>query len=266
MKILYRDIFKSNEFKIASKYLPTTDSILDIKENDLVIGRYSVLPFYKEVERDINRLNAKLINTYEQHLYLADLENWYKDLQHLTPKTWFASHEVPKNEAPFIVKGATNSKKWLWDTHMYAETWEDMVQVCCRLRDDGLIEAQNICIRKYVPLHTYFKSLHGLPITKEFRFFVLYGEIVAGGFYWSNHMEEIGEIPDINEVSELFLKKIIGRIGDYANFYVLDIAQTQNSEWVLIELNDGQMSGLSEINPDEFYKKLGDIANERDRK
>ena len=53
-----------------------------------------------------------------------------------------------------------------------------------------------------------------------------------------------------------FAKKV-GRIAaDYVNFYVLDIAQKENGDWVLIEVNDGQMSGLSEIDPHELYSNL----------
>jgi hypothetical protein len=36
----------------------------------------------------------------------------------------------------------------------------------------------------------------------------------------------------------------------------MDIAKTQSGEWIVIELNDGQMSGLSENDPNVLYKNL----------
>jgi hypothetical protein len=37
---------------------------------------------------------------------------------------------------------------------------------------------------------------------------------------------------------------------------VLDVAEKENGEFVLIEINDGQMSGLSCCNPEELYLNL----------
>ena len=41
------------EIKIASQYFEVTESRINIPEDSLVIGRYSMLPFYQEQERDI---------------------------------------------------------------------------------------------------------------------------------------------------------------------------------------------------------------------
>jgi len=45
-------------------------------------------------------------------------------------------------------------------------------------------------------------------------------------------------------------------VSPHVNFYVLDIAQTAFGNWILIEINDGQMSGLSENDPDRLYYNL----------
>ena len=49
---------------------------------------------------------------------------------------------------------------------------------------------------------------------------------------------------------------MIDRVGDRASFYVVDIAKTQSGEWIVIELNDGQMSGLSCNDPKLLYSRL----------
>ena len=45
-------------------------------------------------------------------------------------------------------------------------------------------------------------------------------------------------------------------MSEYANFFVLDLAEKKSGGWVLVEINDGEMSGLSENDPDMLYSNL----------
>ncbi len=158
-------------------------------------------------------------------------------------------------EGPIVLKGQTNSKRELWLSHMFANNKEEARKVYCNLLDDSLIKQQNIYIRKYEPLKSYCLNVMKMPICKEFRFFVMNQKILCGGFYWSNFEEECN-YPDYKEVPVDFLNKIINIIGDNCNFYALDVAQKENGEWTVIELNDGSMSGLSCIEPEVFYQAI----------
>ena len=264
--ILYRNICDLNTFEdelaAMRRHFPCTASRMDIPSDSLVVARYSALPFYEELETDLIKINSSLINTFRQHRYVADLRNWYDDLQDITPKTWFRPCDVPKDAGPFVLKGETNSKKFLWDTHMYAETWDDMIRVSCNLADDSLVGQQSVYVRQFVPLKTYFKSYHGLPISKEFRFFVAFEKVLCGAFYWSNSVEDIPVVPSVDEVPKDFLQKVLDAVGDQVNFYVVDIAETESGNWIVIELNDGQMSGLSENDPDVLYATLKRVIGE----
>lgn len=251
------------ELECAQKYFFCTSNIVDIKSNDIVVGRYSMLPYYDEVESNINILGAKLINSYKQHLYIADLGAYVNELgEDITPKTWSELCDVNTNEAPFILKGQTNSKKNLWNTHCYAKTFEDAKKVYYRLSEDTFISQQKIYIRKYIPLVSLGTSITGMPFAKEFRFFVLNKKIISGGFYWSPFIEDIIEqgyaVPDISEVPEDFLNEVIWRVGNNCNFYGIDVAQDVNGKWWVIELNEGQCMGLSANEPEIFYKALYD--------
>lgn len=44
---------------------------------------------------------------------------------------------------------------------------------------------------------------------------------------------------------------------------MIDVAQTESGDWIVIELNDGQMSGLSENNPEILYKNLKHMTWDR---
>ena len=50
-------------------------SRMQIEKGDLVVGRYSVLPFFRETADDIEYIGAKLINGKREHFYIADMRN-----------------------------------------------------------------------------------------------------------------------------------------------------------------------------------------------
>jgi hypothetical protein len=185
------------------------------------------------------------------------MQQWYSYFEDLTPKTWFSLFDASKENGPFVLKGQTNSKKFEWDTHMYAADRTALPEVYCRLQNDSLVGQQSIYIRQYVPLKKVSTGLRGLPITNEYRTFFLDGEPLVTAYYWSSHSDELSG--QERKPPESFIKEIGSRIK--ARFVVADIAETESGDWILIELNDGQMSGLSECSAVELYtalaKKLG---------
>ena len=255
--IYYRkSLMDKSELAAALKYFECVDLLSDIPENSLVIPRYSMYPFFRDQEREIQSKNSKLINSHSEHLYIADLRNYYFDLKEYTPETWFDLYSLPE-KGPFILKGETNSKKQYWNTMMYAETKKDAIEVHSRLMQDSLLSEQNIYIRKYVPLVQYTTGIGGIPITKEFRFFCYKNRILSGGYYWQNYAEEI-PVPDVYCVPHTFLHKIMDIVSKHTNYYVIDVAQTLSGNWILIELNDGIQSGLSMNSPYDMYSCLAE--------
>jgi hypothetical protein len=273
--ILYRgDEFAEEELNPAiSAGFFCTNSRMEVPSKSLVIPRYSCLPFYKELENDLAFNGSKLLNSHEQHRYIADMQNWYEDLKDYTPKTWRDVTSVPLTErGPFVVKGETNSKKNLWNTHMFAGDRDFLGRVIGNLLEDSLIKTQSIYIRKWEQFVKLGEGINGLPITREFRFFVAYGEILSSGFYWSSHFEELKErgvsIEAMNPstVPYPFLEKIISIVGKKANGIVIDIAERTDGQWRVVELNDLQMSGLSENDPDIMYPALFDVIRSRNQR
>jgi hypothetical protein len=223
---------------------------------ELCIARYSALPWYRDLEEDLVNLGSKLINTYKQHRWIADIGNWVEDLKHLTPDTWRNLDDVPDSAFPVVVKGETNSKKFLWNTHMFAKDRMAASSVVCRLQEDGFIGEQWCYFRKYVPLKKLMDGFRGLPVTNEFRVFVCNGKVISKGYYWANWYEDLPYKPNVDEIPNEFLNDIVDCVGDKAVFYVVDVAQTENGDWIEIELNDGQMSVLSMNDPEVLYINL----------
>ena len=53
-----------------------------------------------------------------------------------------------------------------------------------------------------------------------------------------------------------FANSVISRIGNSCNFYAVDIAKCTNNFWIISSVQDGQLSGLSTVNPRKFYSLL----------
>lgn len=255
----------AEELEAAERYFDCVDSRVHLREDDLVVGRYSVLPFYREQEHDVNLVGAKLINSWSDHNFLADAVQYSDVLREMTFRIWEDSESMMKDESyegPYVVKGCTNSRKDRWRTHMYAADKSEAIRVMIRLQDDGLIGQQDIVFREFVPLRRLAWGLSGIPISDEHRFFVCAGEVLSGAFYWSSYRDSLERQPD-PEGAESFVRDVAARLKGEMGlmrrppFYVVDVARrASDNSWVVVELNDGQMSGLSEHDPDELYRKL----------
>jgi hypothetical protein len=257
--ILFRkSLADDGEYEIAQKYFDVYTQRSDIPRHSTVIGRYSTLPFYKELVYDLDKNLAYLLNSYKQHKWIADFE-YYNVLKEYTPETWDdETIRYCKYDGPFVVKGKTNSRKYRWNTHMFAKTKIDALKIGCELMNDELIATQGVLYRKYYPLLTYEVGLNGLPFANEWRFFFYKNHLLSYGYYWS-----ISEyIPNqISPKAIEFAQKIAKIASQYTNFFVLDVAETVEGKWILIEINDGSMSGLSENNPHTLYSNLKSILN-----
>lgn len=262
--IWYRSsVMEPAELLAAKKFFPCYTNLIKIgkleDQPDIIIPRYSILPFFKETIECIDELGKpKLINSARQHYFAANLGNWYSVLEKFTAKTWFNLEDIPNDTQALIVKGETNSRKFDWNTHCFAKNKNAAHDVYWRLCKDALIigSDQSLVIREYVPLRTFMLGINDLPISNEYRFFVCNGKILSGGYYWSNYIDDLPEKPNIEDVPLDFINEIISKIGNNCNFYTLDIAEKANGGWILIEINDGQMSGLSENDPMTLYENL----------
>lgn len=254
----YADLF--HESLLAEKYLPVYSFRTEIPPNSLVVGRYSCLPFYDELVKELNLKNSILVNSLSEHNYIADICQWYEDVKEFTPKTYTEWGHLTTGQ--WIVKGKTHSRKSHFNTHMYADSKESLIKVVRNLLDDPTISQNGLVVRDYIPLKRLDTGINGIPIVKEWRLFYYKTKLLTNGFYWGSMIEEdIGKIP---KEGEEFANEVAKIISLKTNFFVLDIAEKEDGGYILIEINDGQQSGLSLCNPDELYANLKiELENEK---
>ncbi len=238
---------------VAEKFMPVYISRV-LCQDAVVVGRYSVLPFYDELYRDLAHRNCRLINSFSEHLYVADF-HYYEDLKEHTFMTWFRLQDVPKDSGPWVVKGRTNSRKLQWSELMYCDSWQQLVNVYRMLQNDPLIGPQDVIVRKFEPLQVVQESVAGPPFSNEWRFFYYKGQYLSHGFYWSQ-----ADLCGQDEGAREFADKIALIIQDRVPFVVIDVALNQEGRWRVVELNDGQMSGLSHNQPEILYENLSRVV------
>lgn len=251
--LIRSSLAEENEEIAAKQYFHTIRLRSKIPNGSLVIPRYSSLPYYREFEQDVLAKNSKVINTYNQHYYIANFD-WFPPLAKYTFKTWDDSSFYDAPEGSYIVKGRTNSRKHRWNTHMFAKTKKDAIRLGADLAGDELLGPQGIIYREYVPLKTFQIGVNGLPFTAEWRFFFYRQKMIASGYYWSNSdYIDVPYPPDIDEFTQKIANETL-----FPTFYVLDVAEKADGGYILVEMNCGTMSGLSTIPPDVFYRGLRD--------
>ncbi len=251
--ILFRDeLATEGELEITKEYFDVVQYRSEIPHDSLVIGRYSCLPYYNELEKDVTNIGSQLINTHRQHQWIANFE-YYQAIEPYTFKTWFRAVDLPDDGTQFVVKGVTNSRKNQWKDLMFATSKKRAIEIMFELQKDSLIGSQDIIFRKYEPLVTYEIGINGQPFTNEWRFFLYKEQILSYGYYWS---QAYNQFTVVDPQAIALVQKLASIVSQFVNFYVLDVGQKEDGSWVLIEINDAQQSGLSNNDPHLLYSNL----------
>ena len=250
------DFANKEECQIASGYFDIVRCRTKLVKSEVpVVCRYSALPFNRELEEDLRIIGVRPINSSSEHSYIAEM-GWIYDIEDYTFPTYSRLQDVCSN-FPVVIKGKTNSRKFEWKTKMFAENLQAAIEISSELSNDPLIGPQGLVYRKYIPLETLEIGVNGMPMTNEWRCFFLGTELVSYGYYWSSlNDKSLVDRDDFERGGLVVAKEVAGIVSEFTNFFVLDIAKGVDGRWWVVEVNDGQMSGLSDIDPDHFYCEL----------
>lgn len=244
------------------------DQIPNQQNEELAIYRgWMITPLqYERLYKRLVSKNLRLINTPDEFAHTHYLPNCYPVIKEVTPKTvnlpvsgdieFHKVHSLLREfgTAPILIKDYVKSEKHYWKEACYIPNAsdKDVVETVTRrfleLRGDNLNEG--VVFREFVELE-FLKdhSLSGMPLTKEFRTFWINGKLMAMFNYWDE-----GNYSGINPPMSLF-EKVAKRIR--STFFSMDIAQKTDGSWVIIELGDGQVSGLPDnARKADFYSNL----------
>ena len=85
-----------------------------------------------------------------------------------------------------------------------------------------------------------------MSISEEYRVFVFKGEILISDNYWSEN-EEV----NISEDEYVWIESIASKIE--SSFVTIDLARKTDGSLIIMEIGDGQVSGLQQMDAYEFY-------------
>lgn len=215
------------------------------------------MAFYEKLLEE----GVSLINTPEEYEKYHLLPNWYNDFKEITAKSsWtedLSDESIKKLLKDFtgavIVKDYVKSRKHEWEEACFIPDVTDVdnamkvIKTFIKRQDDSLVGG--IVLREFLDLKTIgYHKISGMPISEEYRVFVLNNKPLIMDSYW-NELESNLSLDEENWILEIAEKL-------ESKFVTIDFARKTDGSIVIMELGDGQVSGLQEIKEEQFYKKI----------
>lgn len=208
--------------------------------------------------------NIRLINDPGQYRHAHHLPENYPVLEGYTPRSVWMTGDLdidrimtalaPLGDVPIIVKDFVKSRKHEWAEACFIPSASDRAAVgrvvgrFLELQDDGLNEG--LVFREFIefePVGVHPKS--GMPLTEEYRVFWLDGKPVFWAPYWAEGVYRASE-PPIEDFAGV-------AAAVRSRFFTMDMARRRDGGWMLVEIGDGQVSGLPrQSEADRFYEAL----------
>ncbi|WP_240420460.1 ATP-grasp domain-containing protein [Paenibacillus periandrae] len=254
------------ELSKAVKRIPT----FEVPERFIYRGWMLKPNDYEKLYYTLQQKNAILINSPTEYRIGHYFPYSYEAIKKATPQSiWLGIEELSngfdvlfekmrifKNK-PVMVKDYVKSRKHEWEEACYIPDASDQQRAQTVLRN--FIDRQGselnggIVIREFIQLEqlaNHPKS--GMPLSNEYRLFFLHHKLVQCTEYW-DEVDYQQEFPNLDSFIDLAK-------GVASQFFTMDIAKTTGGEWTVIEIGDGQVSGLpSHADLEQFYKSIMEL-------
>lgn len=219
---------------------------------------YILLPDQYEFLADgVSRRGYRMLTNPSQYARSSRLPEWYPAVSDLTPAAiWTESDDAAEawelavnafGPPPWIIKDHVKSRKQYWLEACFIAADADFAsfkQSCATMVEQrGEEFTGGLVVRPFVPLKFVTADWTGMPMFEEYRLFFWRGE-----FFHSEIYNPVGR-PEENFTEFLDLGSRVD-----SDFFTADVARTEEGELILIEINDGGVSGIPpDMHPDELY-------------
>ncbi len=227
--------------------------------------------FYEKLEER----GIILINTPEEYEKYHMLPGWYDDFKEFTAKSVWEDQGAVETalsltkglEGSYIVKDYVKSRKHEWYDACFIEDITDkksaerIIGNFIDRQESDLVGG--VVLRKFERLKSIgFHEKSGMPLSEEYRVFIFAGRIMIVDDYWQE-----GKKISFSEDERLWIEEAVKKVK--SNFVTMDLARREDGSLIIMELGDGQVSGIQQIKPADFYKafnpeviRLGDVPGE----
>lgn len=237
-------------------------SLYGEKISGLTVYRGWMMPpeMYKGFYEALEQRGIFLINTPEEYNRYHLLPGWYEDFENETAKSvWSSTNKIEDAMAltkgmdgSFIVKDYVKSRKHEWYDACFIKDIQDTENASKII--GNFIDRQadsfvgGVVLRHFEILRQIgFHENSGMPLSEEYRVFVYAGQILAIDDYWKDKNEV-----NLTKDEYSWVESIARRIK--SNFATVDLARKEDGSLMIMELGDGQVSGLQQLKADAFYR------------
>ncbi|MBZ9714671.1 ATP-grasp domain-containing protein [Deinococcus multiflagellatus] len=209
-----------------------------------------------------------LINTPAQYQHTHWLPASFHHIADVSPETKWVPAVTPEalnwaevdaalrafGAGPLIVKDYVKSRKHEWTQACFLPDAADLDHAHAVIRTLAERQGRNwqggLVLRRFEAFGALTQhSRSGMPLTREYRAFVLDGQPVVEAEYWDEGDYGAQALPGP------WLSVIAARVD--SRFFTIDLAQREDGEWRVVELGDGQVAGLPErVDPEILYAAL----------
>lgn len=204
--------------------------------------------------------NIRLVNSPAEFQTAEEFDRYYPFITNLTCRSIIAttSEEAKQGAAmlgyPVFVKGTVQSfKKWGWSSCV-AENETTLENLFANLYRSEARSLGKVIIRELILLKYTHKTGSGFPQGREFRVFLLYNQVIAYSYYWSQD----DPLQKVTPAEETCILSLARQAAMQINvpYIAIDIGQKQTGEWVVIEAGDAQFSGICQISPIALWQRI----------
>ncbi len=207
-----------------------------------------------------------LINSPDEYQRYHLLPGWYSDFAGETAESVWESEGSLENamsmsetlEGPYVVKDYVKSRKHEWYDACFIEDIADREHAAAIINNfisrqgEGLVGG--VVLRRFEALRRIgFHEKSKMPLSEEYRVFVCAGKIAAVDNYWTG--EHKAKLADSEY---LWVESVARRIR--SNFVTIDLARKEDKSLMIMEIGDGQVSGLQQLGAEAFYRGLTELG------
>ncbi len=229
----------------------------------MAIGRIGATNDYPKRYNDFLDYNIRLIHSPEEYLKTSFLPHWYPIIEKYTPRSiWYDTFpslsEIEKHfDFPIFIKGERQTNRHARNKSIINNP-KELEELKIIWANDPILHWQKIVVREFISLQLVVPD-NGIAMPKaiEFRTFWWKNQCVSIGNYWTAEKYQISES---DQAAMLQIAQKTANLID-TSFLVIDMAKTQNGDWIVIELNDGQEAGYAGNNPFMLWTNVLNIEN-----
>jgi glutathione synthase/RimK-type ligase-like ATP-grasp enzyme len=224
------------------------------------IGYIPLPAHYEAIHAAALARNIRIINAPDEFRRAEEFDRFYPLLGDLTARSAVADSLDACEEAsrqigfPVFVKGTIQSLKSKGVDACVAHDLSQLREIAGRILQSHRRSLGKVIVRELVSLRHTRIGPGGFPFGREYRAFVLRGEVVGLGYYWEGEDDLAALSEEESQTVHALACEAARRVD--VPYLTVDIGQRTNGDWLVIEVGDAQFSGLSQVSIHALWNRL----------